>query len=84
MRGLILLVVLCLLPASALARPVVTVQHTRLLNPVCLAEAAREFDVPLAALVGLLAAEGGKEGEAVGNSNGTWDLGLWQVRCVGL
>jgi len=84
MRGLTLLVVLCLLPASALARPVVTVQHTRLLNPVCLADAAREFDVPLAALAGLLAAEGGKEGEAVGNSNGSWDLGPFQLNTCNL
>jgi len=84
MRGLTLFIALCLLPASALARPVVTVQHTRLLNPVCLAEAAREFDVPLAALAGLLAAEGGKEGEAIGNTNGSWDLGPFQVNTCNL
>ena len=84
MRTLILLLALCFLPVSALARPVVVVPHTRLLNPVCLADAAREFDVPLAALAGLLAAEGGREGEAIGNSNGTFDLGPFQINTCNL
>jgi hypothetical protein len=84
MRLLIIVLALCVLPGSALARPVVTVSHTRLLNPACLADAARTYDLPLAALAGLLAAEGGKEGEAVGNTNGTFDLGPYQVNTCNL
>jgi hypothetical protein len=83
-KGLILLLALFFLPASALARSVVTVPHTRLLNASCLADAAKEFDLPLAALAGLLAVEGGKEGEALRNANGTWDLGPFQINTCNL
>ena len=42
-------------------------------------EAADVYSLPLAALVGILATEGGKTGEALSNTNGTWDLGGFQV-----
>jgi hypothetical protein len=41
--------------------------------------AAREHDLPLAALVGILAVEDGKTGEALRNTNGTWDVGRFQI-----
>ena len=45
----------------------------------CVIGAAKRFNLPLAALVGILATEGGKTGEALSNTNGTWDLGGFQV-----
>lgn len=71
--------VLCLLPGAAEARPVVSMPAARSLTPDCVAEAALEHDVPLAALRGILAAEGGTAGVAVRNDNGSWDLGPMQV-----
>ena len=79
MKGLSLILLLGLLSSVGHARPVVTVPPARSLTSDCVAGAALEYGVPLAALMGILAAEGGKEGEALGNTNGTWDLGPFQV-----
>ena len=75
---------LCLLPATALAassvnRDRIAVPPTRALSWECVVEAADVYSLPLAALVGILATEGGKTGEALSNTNGTWDLGGFQV-----
>ena len=77
-------VVFCLPAGIAHAREKVFTAPTRLLTLDCVVEAAREHVVPLAALLGILAAEGGKEGEALSNKNGTWDLGVCQVNTVHL
>ena len=45
----------------------------------CVVDAAQKSDLPLAALVGILAAERGEPGEALSNSNGTWDMGPFQI-----
>ena len=49
------------------------------LTLACIQNAAARHDVPLAALFGILATEGGRVGEALDNTNGTWDLGPFQV-----
>ena len=84
MKGLCLLFALCLLPGTAQARAVVAVPHTRPLTLECMADAAQEYAVPLAALVGILAVEGGTVGEAQRNANGSWDLGSFQVNTCNL
>ena len=66
-------------PALAAKRNVVAVSPTRALSLDCIMTAARASDVPLAALVGILAAEGGRTGQALSNDNGTWDLGPFQL-----
>jgi hypothetical protein len=48
----------------------------------CVVGAAKKHTLPLAALIGILAAEGGRPGEAVSNANGTWDLAAFQVNTV--
>ena len=75
---------LCLLPAVAFAassanRDRIAVSPTRALSWECVVEAAETYSLPLAALVGILATEGGKTGEALSNTNGTWDMGAFQV-----
>ena len=72
---------LCLLPHAAQAadRDKIAVSPTRALSWECVVEAAEVYDLPLAALVGILATEGGKTGEALSNTNGTWDMGPFQV-----
>lgn len=75
---------LYLLPATVLAassvnRDRIAVPPTRALSWECVVEAADVYSLPLAALVGILATEGGKTGEALSNTNGTWDLGGFQV-----
>ena len=75
---------LCLLPATALAassvnRDRIAVPPTRALSWECVVEAADVYSLPLAALVGILATEGGKTGEALSNTNGTWDMGPFQI-----
>ena len=72
---------LCLLPHAAQAadRDKIAVSPTRALSWECVVEAAEVYDLPLAALVGILATEGGKTGEALSNTNGTWDMGAFQV-----
>jgi hypothetical protein len=80
MKGLILSIILCLLSGVAQARPVVSVPAVRNLTPDCVVDAAREHGVPLAALMGILAAEGG----AVGIADGSWDLGPMQLNTCNL
>ena len=84
MKTISLVLALCLLSGVAHARSVVAVPHTRALTPDCVAEAALEHGVPLAALMGILAAEGGREGEAKRNANGSWDMGPFQVNTCNL
>ncbi len=40
---------------------------------------ARVFDLPPAALIGILATEKGRPGEARQNINGSWDMGPFQI-----
>jgi hypothetical protein len=89
MKGLTAFFVLCLLSGaghvqSVQARPTVALPAVRHLTPDCVADAAREHDVPLAALMGILAAEGGTMGEAKRNANGSFDLGAFQVNTCNL
>lgn len=71
--------VLCLYPGAAHARAVVALPQTGPLTAACIVDAARASGLPLAALVGILAAENGRPGEALRNDNGTWDMGPYQV-----
>ncbi|WP_291447902.1 lytic transglycosylase domain-containing protein [Desulfovibrio sp.] len=73
---------LCLLPCAAFARAKVTLPHSAPLTAVCVAEAARASGLPMAALIGILATENGKLGEALLNNNGTWDMGPFQFNTV--
>jgi hypothetical protein len=84
MIRLLLACFLCLPPGAAIAadRARVAVMPTRALSMDCVMDAARENGLPLAALLGILAAEGGRTGEAVRNHNGTFDLGPFQVNTV--
>lgn len=84
MKALSLALILCLPPGVSHARCAVSQPVARSLTLNCMADAAREQDVPLAALVGILAAEGGKVGEAQRNDNGSWDLGPFQVNTCNL
>lgn len=88
MKTLPLIAIVCLLTGPAYAqpqvRPAVSLSAARNLTPQCVAAAAYEYDVPLAALMGILAAEGGAVGQAVRNSNGSWDLGPMQVNTCNL
>jgi hypothetical protein len=88
MKELTLSIILCLLSGAVMpvaqARSVVSVPAVRNLTPDCVAEAARKHDVPLAALMGILVAEGGTVGEAKRNANGSWDLGPMQINTCNL
>ena len=70
---------LCLLPGAASAnsagREKVALPQAAPLTADCVAEAARVSDLPLAALIGILATETGRTGEALQNNNGTGDMG---------
>ncbi len=44
--------------------------------------AAQTYSVPPAVLVGIYQVEGGKPGQAVGNTNGTYDLGPMQINTI--
>ena len=74
---------LCLLPGAASAnstgRAKVALAGTAPLTVDCVADAARASDLPLAALIGILATENGRAGEALQNANGTWDMGPFQI-----
>ncbi len=50
----------------------------------CLMMAAQTYSVPPAVLVGIMEVEGGKAGQAVGNTNGTYDLGPMQINTIWL
>lgn len=85
MRTLCLfLSILCLSPGMAFSaeRAKVVVSMTRPLTTGCVLNAARASGMPPAALFGLLATEGGSMGEALSNTNGTWDLGCFQINTV--
>lgn len=61
------------------ARKRVSVPARANLSLECIREAAQRHEVPLAGLLGILATEGGKPGEALSNRNGTWDMGPFQL-----
>lgn len=48
----------------------------------CIMLAAQTYDVPPALLVGIYKAEGGKVGQQVKNTNGTYDLGPMQINTL--
>ena len=79
MMRVLLLLALCLLPGLAHARSVASLPGAKNLTLDCMAEAAQEHDVSLAALMGILAVEGGKAGEALRNPDGSFDVGPFQV-----
>ena len=72
---------LCFLapPVHAAARTKAMLPEASPLSWECVVGAAQAYNLPLAALVGILATEGGKTGQALSNTNGTWDLGAFQV-----
>jgi hypothetical protein len=75
--------VLCLLPGAAFAdRVKVALPQASFLTASCVVDAANAAGLPLAALVGVLATENGRAGEALRNDNGTWDMGPFQVNTV--
>lgn len=56
--------------------------HIPPISPVtveCVVDAAKSQHVPLAGLVAIIAAEGGRVGQVIHNANGTWDIGPGQV-----
>lgn len=50
----------------------------------CLIMASQTYQVPPQVMVGILHVEGGRIGQEVGNSNGTYDLGPMQVNTLWL
>jgi len=48
----------------------------------CIMLAAQTYNVPPAVLVGIMEVEGGRVGQAVGNTNGTYDLGPMQINTI--
>ena len=73
---------LCLLPGAAFARTKVALPQTAPLTADCIMDAASSSGLPLAALIGILAAENGRMGEALRNDNGTWDMGAFQLNTI--
>lgn len=55
---------------------------TPALLSACLMIAAQTYDVPPGVLLGILQVEGGRIGQEVGNSNGTFDLGPMQINTI--
>ncbi len=49
------------------------------LTAACLASAAHGYQLPRVYLTAILKIEGGRVGQAVPNTNGTWDLGPFQI-----
>ncbi|WP_300802429.1 lytic transglycosylase domain-containing protein [uncultured Desulfovibrio sp.] len=74
-----LLLLLLSMPSICHARAKVSVPARANLTMECIESAAKRHGVPLAALLGILATEGGKPGQALRNTNGTWDLGPFQI-----
>ena len=72
---------LCILSGTAQAgsRDRIALPETRPLSWECVVDAAAQYNLPLAAMVGILATEGGKTGEALSSTNGTWDMGPFQI-----
>ena len=80
MRALLFLFCLCLLPNDLwAARAKVALPDPTPLTEACVINAANAANIPLTVMYGILATEGGKVGEAWSNTNGTWDLGPFQV-----
>lgn len=50
----------------------------------CMMLSAQTYDVPPAVLVGIYKAEGGKIGQEVSNTNGSYDLGPMQINTIWL
>ena len=50
----------------------------------CLMMAAQTYDVPPAVLVGIMTVEGGKVGQEVRNTNGSYDMGPMQINTIWL
>lgn len=65
--------------ALSAARDRIAMPETRPLSWECVVDAAAQYNLPLAAMVGILATEGGKTGEVLSNTNGTWDMGPFQI-----
>lgn len=76
-----LFVALWLLPDTVFAagRARVVFPPMRPLTADCVVDAARASGMPVAALFAILATENGRNGEALLNTNGTWDMGPFQV-----
>lgn len=49
---------------------------------VCIFTAAQTYAVPPSVILGILNVEGGRTGQAVGNSNGSYDLGPMQINTI--
>lgn len=78
----LLVIMMCLLlaaPAYGAKRTRVSIPPGRPLTFEAIEQAARTYGVPLAPLLGILATENGRLGEALDNTNGTWDLGPFQI-----
>lgn len=76
---LIFMLCLCLVPCHVFGRAKVAVPGATPLTEACVVRAASAADLPLEIMYGILATEGGRVGEAWDNTNGTWDLGPFQV-----
>ena len=49
---------------------------------LCIFTAAQTYSVPPSVLLGILNVEGGRTGQAVGNTNGSYDLGPMQINTL--
>jgi soluble lytic murein transglycosylase-like protein len=49
---------------------------------VCIFTAAQTYAVPPSVILGILNVEGGRTGQAVANTNGTYDLGPMQINTI--
>jgi soluble lytic murein transglycosylase-like protein len=49
---------------------------------LCIFTAAQTYAVPPSVLLGILSVEGGRAGQAVGNTNGSYDLGPMQINTI--
>lgn len=76
----IIILLCCIVPHTVHARTRVTaVTSVKPLTWECLSAVATRYELPVAILLGVLATEGGQPGQAVSNTNGTWDLGPFQI-----
>lgn len=57
---------------------------TAALLATCIFAAAETYSVPPAVLLGILQVEGGRPGQQVKNTNGTYDLGPMQINTIWL
>ena len=49
---------------------------------ICIFSAAQTYAVPPSVILGVLSVEGGRIGQAVPNTNGTYDLGPMQINTI--